>query len=165
MNSSGLVRIDALNKDNYDSWKMQMEALLVKNDEWSYVSGACPKPVQIQGNLESEAAVNRWLEKDSKVKSDLILSISASELKQVKGCQTSQDIWLKLESIFQSKGPARKATLLKRLTIQKMEAGDDVRDHMTKFFDAVDKLSEMDVVIVTSGGLRDVWRARFSCPN
>jgi len=32
MNTSGLVRIEALSKDNYDSWKMQMEVLLIKND-------------------------------------------------------------------------------------------------------------------------------------
>jgi len=147
MNTSGLVRIEALSKDNYDSWKMQMEALLIKNDAWSYVNGNRPKPERIIGDSASEAAVMNWLERDSKAKSDLILSISASKLKQIKGCQTSRDVWLKLESIYQSKDPARKATLLKRLTLQKMETGSDVRDHMAKFFDAVDKLAEMDVVI------------------
>jgi len=79
------------------------------------VSGNRPKAERIIGDSASEAAVMDWLEKDSKAKSDLILSISASELKQIKECQTSRDVWLKLESIYQSKGPVRKATLFNSL--------------------------------------------------
>jgi len=56
-------------------------------------------------------------------------------------------VWLKLESIYASKGPARKATLLKQLILQRMSEGGDVRDHMSRFFDAVDKLAAMEVEI------------------
>ena len=54
---------------------------------------------------------------------------------------------MRLEGIYQSKGPARKATLLKRLALQKMADGEDVREHIRTFFDAVDKLTEMEVII------------------
>jgi len=54
---------------------------------------------------------------------------------------------MKLKSIYASKGPARKATLLKQLTLQRMQEGEDVREHIGKFFDAVDKLQAMDVEI------------------
>lgn len=60
---------------------------------------------------------------------------------------TSRGVWLKLESIYQSKGPARKGTLLKQLTLQRMEDADDVKEHVGKFFGAVDKLNGMDVEI------------------
>lgn len=141
------LRIDPLNKENYDTWKMQMEALLTKNDAWEYVNGSKVKPTLDTENAESRRAYDAWINIDNKTKSDIILSISPSELKQVKGCVTSRDLWLKLEGIFQSKGPARKATLLKQLTLQRMNVGDDVRSHMEKFFDAVDKLAGMDVEI------------------
>lgn len=88
-----------------------------------------------------------WTTGDGKAKSDIILAIHPSELKQIKGCTTSREAWLKLKVIFQSKGPARKATLLKQLTLQRMDDGDDVREHVRKFFDAKDKLAEMDVEI------------------
>ena len=39
-----LARVEALNKNNYDTWRMQAEALLVKNDYWQYVSGEKVKP-------------------------------------------------------------------------------------------------------------------------
>jgi len=68
-------------------------------------------------------------------------------LQQIRGCVTSREIWLKLESIYASKGPARKATLLKQLTLQRLQKGQDIREHLLKFFDAVDKLNVMGVQI------------------
>jgi len=124
-----------------------MQAVLVKNDAWDYVSGRRVKPEIVAGDAASVTAAQAWIDKDDKAKSDLILAIHSSELKQIKGCETSRDVWVKLENIYQSKGPARKATLLKQLTLHKMKDGDDIREHARRFFDAVDKLSEMDVQI------------------
>ncbi|XP_037823587.1 uncharacterized protein LOC119611960 [Lucilia sericata] len=39
----------------------------------------------------------------------------------ISDCVTSFEIWLKLESTFQTKGPARKATLLKRAAFARMK--------------------------------------------
>jgi len=146
-NMANQVRIESLAKDNYDSWCMQVEALMTKNDSWKYASGEVKQPVVIEGDVQSENALKTWLNKDKMAKSDLILSISPNELQQIRGCVTSREIWLKLESIYASKGPARKATLLKQLTLQRLQEGQDVREHLLKFFDAVDKLKVMGVLI------------------
>lgn len=126
MASSSIVTIEPLNKDNYDTWKIQVQALLIKNDAWAYVKGEKVKPEVIAGNAESIQRARTWEIEDQKARSDLILSISPSELKQIKECDTSRQVWCKLQEIYQSKGPARKATLLKRLTLQRMEENDDV---------------------------------------
>ncbi|KAK2577097.1 hypothetical protein KPH14_006264, partial [Odynerus spinipes] len=68
MASSSAVRIELLNKDNYDTWKIQMEALLVKNDAWAYVSGKTTKPTLIAGDASSEAAIKKWESEDRKAK-------------------------------------------------------------------------------------------------
>ncbi|XP_039308187.1 uncharacterized protein LOC120358338 [Solenopsis invicta] len=125
MNVSAVARIEALNKENYDTWRMHMEALLIKNDSWQYVNGDIVKPEPDVNNAET---VRTWEKNDAKAKSDIILSIGASELKQIKGCSTSREIWLKLERIYASKGPARKATLFKTLMLQRMGPGMDIRD-------------------------------------
>lgn len=117
----GTVKIELLEKENFDTWKIQMEALLTKNDAWEYVSGEIVKPELIAGDAASQAAMNTWNKNDRKAKSDIILSISRSELKQIKNCTTSKETWDKLHSIYESKGPARKATLLKQLIHMKME--------------------------------------------
>lgn len=121
-----------------------MKALLIKNDYWCYVNGENKKPEPADSNKE---AIENWVRNDSKATSDIILNISPPELKQIKNCSTSRDVWLKLQDIYQSKGPARKATLLKQLILQKMQEGEDIREHLRKFFDAVDKLNDMEVTI------------------
>lgn len=141
------VRIETLTKDYYDSWSMQVEALMTKNDTWKYASGEAKPPVLVEGDAQSEATMRAWRSKDKMAKSDLILSISPTELQQIRGCNTSREIWLKLESIHASNGPPRKATLLKQLTLQQLQEGQDVREHLLKFFDAVDKLNVMGVQI------------------
>lgn len=115
---SSSARIETLNKDNFDTWKMQMEALLIKNDAWNYVKGRNDKQELVAGDEASAAAVNAWETGDSKAKSDIILSINPTELKQIKGCGSSREVWQRLEGIYQSRGPARKATLLNQLILQ-----------------------------------------------
>ena len=36
--------IKKLRKENFDSWKLQIEAILIKNDHWDYVTGASIRP-------------------------------------------------------------------------------------------------------------------------
>ncbi|KAH0818705.1 hypothetical protein GEV33_004086 [Tenebrio molitor] len=136
------VKIEPLGKENFDTWKIQIEALLIKNDSWKYVNGSIPKP------KEPPEAVTTWESNDAKARSDLILTICPSELKQIKNCPTSKDIWNKLHSVYQSQGPARKAMLLKTLILLKMKNGEDMRDHIRTFFDVVDKLEEMELCII-----------------
>jgi hypothetical protein len=58
------------------TWKIQIEALLIKNNSWKYVNGTIPKP------KEPPEAVIMWESNDAKARSDLILTICPSELKQ-----------------------------------------------------------------------------------
>lgn len=87
------------------------------------VNGELVKPEDTHANQEAREA---WLKGDSKARSDIILAINPTKLKQVKGCETSREVWLKLKNIYQSKGPARKATLLKQLALQRMDETGDV---------------------------------------
>ena len=141
------MRIEMLNKDNFETWKIQMKALLIKNDSWTYVNGKNVKPQLKEGDEESAKQCAKWDDLDEKSKADIILCIAPSELKQVKHCKTSSELWNKLEEIYQSKGPARKASLLKSLIQLRMNDADDIRGHLRTFFDIVDKLSEMDITV------------------
>ena len=146
MNATG-VKFEVLNQDNYDTWKLQMRAILIKNDAWGYVSSKIVKPEVVQGNEASQQATNNWEEADLKAQSDIVLAISSSEIKQIKGCVSAREIWTKLENIYQSKGPARKVALLNHLMSLKMQDGDDAQEHSRDFFDTIDKLAELEVEI------------------
>lgn len=102
-NTINSARLELLSKSNYDTWRIQVEALLIKNDTWGYISGEKPKPtISTDATMRetSLATYNAWMTGDRKAKSDLILSMNPSELKQIKGCETSKDVWDKLESIY-----------------------------------------------------------------
>lgn len=148
MMNAGNLRLESLNRDYHDTWKIQMKAVLVKNETWKYVSGQCTKPtITDTADQAQRDSVTEWENQDEKAKADIILCISPSELKQIKNCNTSRDIWNRLCEIYQSTGPARKATLLKQLILYRMEENEDIRSHLRKFCDTVDKLHEMNVEI------------------
>lgn len=135
------VHIEPLRRENYDTWRIQAKALLLKLGLWNYVSQTTKKPT-IEGD-----DLNKYLEKDGLALAELFLIISPGELKQVKNCETSKQVWDTLESIYHSKGPARKASLLKELILRKMKDSDSIVDHLNKFMDIVDKLADMDITI------------------
>jgi hypothetical protein len=138
--SGNVIRIEPLGKENYDTWKLQMEAVLVKNEMWGYVNGSIEKPNNEENTI--------WEENDKKARADLILAINPNELRQIKNCVTSNGIWKKLKELYESKGPARKATLLKQLIMSKMNEGETMKNHLNNFFNIIDKLEEMELKIV-----------------
>ena len=80
------TRIEMLNRNNYDTWNIQVEALLIKADLWEYVSGKKAKPAVQPGDQQAaqQAALDEWTAQDRKAKSYLILSISPSELMRMR---------------------------------------------------------------------------------
>ncbi|GBO35225.1 hypothetical protein AVEN_248172-1 [Araneus ventricosus] len=120
------ARIEELRKSNHETWKLQMEAVLIKNDRFKYVS-------EVARTLESKEACDSWKIEDSKTKAYAFSQVSCS--------------WSRKSSRDQSKGPARKANHLKSLLQLKMGTGRDVPDYVRKFFDTIDKLQDLDIVI------------------
>lgn len=82
---ASITRIEPLTKDNYESWKLQAEAILVKNDSWQFVNGLVPKPT-------GTADILKWQQEDTKAKADLILSVSSNELRHIRGCISSREV-------------------------------------------------------------------------
>lgn len=122
-----------------------MRAILIKNDAWGYASGTCTK--RSGEDTATLAAAQRWTESDLKAQSDIILAMNPSVIKQEKGCDTAREIWTKLEGIYESKGPMRKAALLNSLISHKMRDSDDARESTQEFLDIVDKLANMKIEI------------------
>lgn len=143
MNVNGTARFELLSNNNYDTWKIQMRAILIKNDAWIYVDGSCVKP---EGELTS-AAVQAWVKGDLKAQSDVILGMNPSVIKQVKTCTTANAIWKKLEEVYESKAPVRKAALLNSLISYKLCENDNPREKTQDFLEIIDKLADMDITI------------------
>ena len=59
------------------------------NDAWIYVWDLKSNPKIIEGDAKSKDDFDKWIKMDEKVKADIILCISPSELKQIKNSETS----------------------------------------------------------------------------
>ena len=134
-------KIVPLNKDNFSTWKVHMKATMIRNGTWKYVTKEKPN------SGENADKFLEWQEEEAKAQADLILGISASELIYISDCTSAHEIWQKLHSIYESKGPAKKANLLKTLILLKMKSGADMREHVKAFFDVVEKLKIMELDI------------------
>lgn len=89
-----------------------MEALLIKNDAWMYVTEERRKPAP---GAENEVAT--WENEDRSAKSDVILSINLTKLKQIKMCNTSNEVWVKLRNIYQSQGLSQKVFTTENINV------------------------------------------------
>lgn len=140
MAKSTHYNIEPLKKENYDTWCVQAQAVLIKNGLWEYVDGSKTEPV---GDVDKK----EFKRQDQLARSEILLLISPSELKQIRNSSTSKEVWDKLKNCYHSQGPARKATLLKQVILKKMTENENVRDHLNNFLEIVDKLRDMQIEI------------------
>ena len=113
---------------------------MIKNDNSTYANGTCKKTEVNEENIVA------WEANDNKDRADIILAVCPSELSHIKDT-TLAEVWKKLSNVYESKGPARKATSFKQLLFAKLSENGSMSDHLNKFFIIVDKLKNMDIVI------------------
>ena len=73
-------KIELLTRENYDTWKLHVRALLIKTKGWQYANGKTTRPDDTVA--ANKKACEEWDEADANTHSDLLLSISPSELTQ-----------------------------------------------------------------------------------
>uniref|UniRef100_T1IKQ2 CCHC-type domain-containing protein n=1 Tax=Strigamia maritima TaxID=126957 RepID=T1IKQ2_STRMM len=145
--SGTTVKFEGLGKTNFDTWKIHMMAQLTIKKLLKYVDGRSERPKENAADPAVVKSVEKWDKNDEIAKATILLMIKQSEVQTTQGCTTSASLWKKLHEIYQSKRPARKATLLKRMILHKMAKGESAQDHVRGFFEAERKLSDMGVKI------------------
>lgn len=93
----------------------------------------------------TEGRISKQIEKDSRAKSDLVLLISSSELKQIKAIHPGKSGNSKASTHLKSQ--QKKPYCSSKLMLQKINDGEDVREHLRKFFDVINKLNGIDIEI------------------
>lgn len=147
-------KIELLDENNYQTWKIRIEAVCVKNKNWNHVLGKIPKPLVSATDsktLEIEKAkLEAWEQTDNEAKSDLILSVSTSQLKHLRSLpdtKTANDIWLKLKEVNGKVGDTAIVSLITELMTKRLVNEDDFDKHLEFYTDAVNNLNEMGEVL------------------
>ncbi|XP_057330877.1 uncharacterized protein LOC130671170 [Microplitis mediator] len=73
--------IQALSKENYDTWKIQMEALLIQKKLWRFADGTSIKPAEASGNEEAIAKKRdvRWQRASANTTEDFYIAAQNEE--------------------------------------------------------------------------------------
>ncbi|UYV71904.1 hypothetical protein LAZ67_9001012 [Cordylochernes scorpioides] len=111
------IKIEKLNSEIFETWKMQMKMILIHSDLWEYANSIRIKP-------ETEVESNEWEKNDQKELATIVLSLSPPEIIHVKKCTTSAEAWKNLNKVHQPKGPATKVFLTKQLILLKMNPNE-----------------------------------------
>lgn len=135
---SSLANIEKLTETNYELWKVQMKSVLVFNDLWKYAEGTEIKPA---------ADAQEWIRKDSKALALINLSITHSQLNHVKKATTSKEAWDGLKTVFESRGPVRKAALYKQLQRMEKKPSITMTQYVTDFTRKAEQLEEAGIEI------------------
>lgn len=117
MASSTLNFVDKLKgRENYNSWKFQMKALLKLEDQWEVVEGT--------------KKVEEAKEKDRKALSKICLLVDAHLIHHIEKCETSYDAWNKIQALFEDSGLTRRVGLLRQLILTKLDNCASMEDYI-----------------------------------
>ncbi|XP_071648509.1 uncharacterized protein [Temnothorax longispinosus] len=136
--TSTLNNLEKLTEDNFDSWKLQMKSVLIYNELWGYVSGT---------KIRREPADLEWSAKDEKALALIVLSVTKSQLSNIKKARTAKEAWDQLSKIYESRGPVRRATLYKQLYRMKKEPGVAMSKYVNDFTSKAEQLEEAGIII------------------
>lgn len=108
--TSGKIEIDKFNGSNFESWKLEMEDLLVDHDLWLVVSGTKPTGMKQED----------WDLANQKSKGLIRLCLEDYVLLNVHEEKIASSLWKRLAAIYQGKSLLNKLFLRKKLYSMKM---------------------------------------------
>lgn len=88
--------ITKLNGNNFLVWKMRLVSLFTSHKSLNIVNGTTGRP----GTAGD--AQNEWDQASSEALTALLMCMEDSQVEQVSGCKTAQEIWAKLHAMYES---------------------------------------------------------------
>ena len=131
-------------KNDFNMWKVKMEALLVTQGLGDAIQ---PVTKNERKELSSSKTPEHVAEIDRKVRGTIILSLADSVIREVAKEPTVVDLWAKLESIYMKKSLANRLYIKKRMFTLKMVEGISLDDHLDEFSKVCDTLKTIDAAL------------------
>jgi gag-polypeptide of LTR copia-type len=147
-----------LNHDNYLVWKSQIVPVLRDYDMMCFIDGTDPPHRSLtaaDGSISINPTFSRWQQQDQLILAGIFNSISQSILAQVINCNSSFQLWLKLQQIHGSQSLSRVLELKLQLQTSKKGGSSCAQyiQHMQSIADCLRSIgsdvSEDDLVLYT----------------
>ncbi len=112
---------------NYETWKVKMRALLVRDKVWTVVSGD-----EILDADANDATTQTFNRKDEEALSLITLNLDDSQLVHIRGVEKSKEAWEALQKQFEDTSILQRVMIRIQLGDTKLEEGGDMLAHLTK---------------------------------
>jgi hypothetical protein len=129
-----------LNNENYEIWKILMEAILVRKQLREVGLGLMPRPI---GPLN---AVRAWDRKNQEARAELQLAVEWDQLAHTTA-EIASDIWAELEHVHRSTGFTTRMGLKRKLWKMKMKDGQRMASWIADVKGVAFQLSQIGVTV------------------
>ncbi|KAH9647613.1 hypothetical protein KPL70_025255 [Citrus sinensis] len=131
-------------KNNFNMWKVKMEAVLITH---GLGDALLPITKKEGKDISTSKTPEQMAEIDRKAKGTIILSLADSVIREVAKEPTVADLWAKLESIYMKKSLANRLYIKKRMFTLKMLEGSSLDKHLDEFNKVCDTLETIDAAL------------------
>lgn len=153
------MKIDKLqDASNWSVWKFQVRVLLKASDLWAVVVGTDNRPAtDAAAKADADglaAAIQKWDKTDCKAQKIIVTSVGKEPLIHIMNCNTSHDMWVKLEEIYEQKTQTSIHLIQQKFYSFSKEPTDNMATHISKLSTIVQQLKDMgenisDSMVVT----------------
>ncbi|KAH9697287.1 hypothetical protein KPL71_023550 [Citrus sinensis] len=130
-------------KNDFNMWKVKMEALLITQGLGDALEPIIKKE-GLEASTSSSLTPQQAAEIDKKARSTIILSLGDSVIREVARERSVADLWAKLERVYMTKSLANRLYIKKRMFTLKMAEGSSLEDHIDEFNKVCDTLEIID---------------------
>lgn len=124
-------KIDRLHKaEDYQVWRFSLRIHFISKELFEIVNGLEKEP-----ELVNEQALEEWKKKDTLAQDIIVSGLSQKFILHILNCETSHEMWTKLELIFDQREELGKQELLNRFFALKKSAKDSMVEHISKILD------------------------------
>lgn len=150
------IFVEKLNNQNYETWRIRVQMLLIKEDLWEFLESDCPNPVKNNTDeITNQLEINLWRRKDQKAIATIILLIDDTQLQLVRHCGSSKEVWKNLKDFHQKGTLSNKVSLLKLICRSRLDENESMEDHLYRLDDLFQRFANI------GGNIEESFRVAF----
>ena len=112
---SGLLKVEKLTAENYNTWKFNMKMYLIGKDLWDIVKGT-----ETLSETASAEETRKFKKKENLALASVCLSVSTGLQIYVRSAESGKETWETLQKHFEDKSLSRKIFYRRKLYCARM---------------------------------------------
>ncbi|TYK05033.1 gag/pol protein [Cucumis melo var. makuwa] len=157
MNSSivQLLAFEKLNGDNYATWKLNLNTILMVDDLRFALTEECPQTPTLIANRTSQEAYDRWIKVDEKVRVYILASMFDVLTKKHESLATAKEIMDSLKGMLGQVEWSIRQEAIKYIYTERMKKGTSVKEHV------LDMMMHFNIAEVNGGAIDEANQVSF----